>query len=118
MGGRSKGYGHFWLNQKTVKAHHIAYVLATNTQVSNCILHSCDNPGCVNPNHLSEGTIEENNRQRSERGRSVNNFQVQSKLKLSEVEEIRGHKGNHTKIAHLFGVHPSTVSRIKAGKTW
>lgn len=52
-GAMADGYGHFWLNGRTVKAHRVAYEwlrgsIPTGLQLD----HLCRTPACVNPSHL------------------------------------------------------------------
>lgn len=56
------GYGHFWLNGKTIKAHRLSYCLFNKNSIPKkiCIMHKCDNPSCVNPKHLIAGTMKDN----------------------------------------------------------
>ena len=65
------GYGVFKLNNRNIKAHRIACVIATGEQIpeSMCVLHACDNRSCVNPRHLSVGDKKKNAREMVERGR-------------------------------------------------
>jgi aspartate carbamoyltransferase regulatory subunit len=55
------GYGHFFLNGKTVHAHRYAYELTVALIPDGLVPdHLCRNRGCVNPNHLEPVTRREN----------------------------------------------------------
>lgn len=66
-----KGYGRFWMNHETFRAHRIALAIHTSTspRENEFACHSCDNPKCCNPLHLRWATHEENMRDARERGR-------------------------------------------------
>ena len=66
----AKGYGHFWLNGKRVKAHRAAreLFLGENLPPDVPVMHTgCDADGnayrdCVNTDHTAPGTVAENNK--------------------------------------------------------
>lgn len=58
------GYGQ-WVRgkkgeQKSYRAHRIAYFLETGKQPTKILCHTCANPLCVNPSHVYEGTHTDN----------------------------------------------------------
>ena len=64
------GYGKTYFNQRTEKAHRVAW------RIFNCeippgmlVLHKCDNPPCINPWHLFLGTNRDNMLDASRKGR-------------------------------------------------
>jgi hypothetical protein len=63
------GYGNFWANNKSVKAHRYSFYLH-NGFYPEVVRHTCDNPSCVNPKHLLAGTHADNMKDASERGRT------------------------------------------------
>src|SRR5215203_6203618 len=55
------GYGSFRFNGRAWVASRVAYLLANGEfDLSQDVLHSCDNPNCCNPAHLRIGTAREN----------------------------------------------------------
>lgn len=118
-GGTNKdGYGLFSINNKTYRAHRIAYYLYYG-QPKGIIMHLCDNPKCCNPKHLSDATQFENltdmvNKGRQAKGKDINH----AKLIDKQVKQIRKMSGSQRKIAKQFGIAQTTISRIKNRKIW
>lgn len=71
LGSKSGGlYGSCWAGGMLLKAHRVAYFLATGVDPKELhVCHTCDNPSCVNFEHLWLGTDEDNARDRQMKGR-------------------------------------------------
>lgn len=64
-GGILLGYGYFWYNNKTLKAHRFSYELyKEKIPYGLTIDHLCEIKKCVNPDHLEAVTIQENLKRR------------------------------------------------------
>jgi len=84
-----------------------------------CVLHTCDNRACINPDHLWLGTYRDNNQDAWRKGRNARGTRHgHAKLTLSQVIQIYRSPQSQSKLAKLFGVNPSTVSRIKHKERW
>jgi hypothetical protein len=125
IGGKdSRGYGMFYANGKTYKAHRVAYYLAKDNPTGLCVCHSCDNPSCVNPVHLFLGTIQDNNKDRHTKGRSKNKStpgeaHTMAKLSNEDVLYIRSSLDCLQKdLASRYRVAVPTISNIQNRKTW
>ena len=80
------GYGNFWFNGKTIKAHRMVWSFI-NKEIANgiCACHTCDTPPCVNPSHLWLGTPQNNTDDMMRKGRYINVYSLQTHCK-------RGHE--------------------------
>lgn len=103
------GYGQFRLNGKTQYAHRASYILF-NGALSKCdvVMHSCDNRWCVNPAHLSVGTQRDNLIDMTVKGRHAG-----ITIPNDKIEEIRNDSRSSYAIAREWGVHPTTIQKIK-----
>jgi len=100
------GYGQFFLNKKTVKAHRFSYELYKG-KIKNGLQidHLCRNRGCVNPKHLEEVTCKEN----VNRGDSYNG---------NKTHCPQGHEytENNTYIRPVSGRNCKECNRLYASK--
>lgn len=124
-GKTTKGYGRFWVKNKTKRAHRVSYELF-NGPIDDCmdVLHSCDDPGCVNPEHLHLGDALMNAKERTERNRANSPQGTKngnSKLTEDQIIAIRKMYSNgyfQKDIAKTFGVKQNTISRIVRFRTY
>ena len=123
-----QGYGTFWLNGKTERAHRVSWALE-NGQIPTgmCVLHKCDNRQCVNPHHLFLGTQADNAKDRDSKGRGIfPNGERAGNSKLTEAEVIeirskyvvRSSSLGQSSLARIYGVSQPEISCILLGKTW
>lgn len=83
------------------------------------IRHTCDNPPCVNPNHLVGGDEKDNRRDALERGRALTGeAHFWAKLSEKQIQEIRGSSQSSALLAEQYQVNPTTIRRIRSGRTW
>lgn len=121
---RAKGYGHFNLNYKSIRAHIFSYELMHGRVPAGLlVIHSCDNPSCVNPAHLRAGTPKDNNADMVSRWRHrYGSKHPRSKLTEQKVREMRDcHKERdltYRELGALFGISGSTAYKIVVGSLW
>lgn len=116
------GYGRFFWNGLTYKAHRVSLEIHGIAIPDHCFAcHRCPLKSCVNVAHLYPGTPEQNvhdmmRLQRHWHGERHH----RAKLTLKEVEHIRTLSPTHTNVAlaAMFGVHNGTISRIVRGMNW
>ena len=105
---KKNGYAQVWSSQKRcmVRAHRVYWERVHGPVPDGLELdHLCRRRSCVNPSHMEAVSHTENVR----RG-------LLTTLSDEDVRAIRLEPGNGRDVAKLFGVHPSTVSKIKNGK--
>lgn len=74
------GYGVIGLNNKTARAHRVAYALANGPIPDGLVVrHSCHNPACCNPDHLSIGTQRDNVQDMVDAGRQFSELRKKPK---------------------------------------
>lgn len=122
--GRRDGYGFFWLNGKTVKAHRYAFFVTHGHWPLPDALHSCDVRHCINPDHIRQGTPLENTADMIERGRQVpspGSKNGTAKLTESQIPAIRQQIASGKRFEDIgqgFGVCGDTIRAIHKGKLW
>ena len=115
------GYGRLRYHGARWMAHRVAYRLTKGPiPYGLCVCHSCDNPACVNPDHLWLGTQAANQWDRKRKNRqALGEKNGRAKLTVRQVRDILARpKRSHTSLARLYGVSPSTIDAIFAGRHW
>ncbi len=118
-----KFYGTLKLGKKVVTASRVANAISTGIDPQeNPVLHSCDNPPCCNPEHLHCGTRKKQAMDMVARGRwRTGKSDCNKKLTdddVSEVWTMIAKRKTNVEIGEIFGVHHSTISAIRCGKSW
>ena len=120
------GYGLTTRNNKTYRAHRLAYCDYHNIDHSvirgKVVRHTCDNRRCVNPEHLVIGTHQDNMDDMKKRNRSAKGLaNGAGKLTPEQVTYIRTHYVKNSEefgtvaLGRKFGVHNGTISRTVRG---
>jgi hypothetical protein len=110
------GYGIFSGIKKQYRAHRYSAELAGYDIKGKVVCHSCDNRRCVNPSHLFVGTQQDNlkdmvAKQRHYHGRPRKKGIY--KLTPDNIEEIKTSTLSAVDLAKKFGVHKTSIYRIK-----
>ena len=130
---KSLSHGYGYIKRKSLpdtRAHRLAY-MAFNELVeiptSLCVCHTCDNRACVNPVHLTLQTKTWNNQDKVRKGRArtcngqhinVGEMHPAAKLSSAAIAAIRASNESQTKLAAIYGVTQSAISRIKSHNSW
>jgi hypothetical protein len=114
------GYGTFSINGKSIRAHRFSYeVFHGPIPPTLVVRHRCDTPLCVNPYHLQTGTTTDNVMDRVLRNRSAKGEgNGQSKITAAIAKKIFLDERPYSQITKTYGLHKSSISQIKLGKTW
>lgn len=123
-----RGYGWFHLPGTTatsVLAHRLAYSEVHGLIPDGIsVLHKCDNPPCCNPKHLFLGSRRDNNEDMRVKGRAVNPpinrgaSHGKSVLTEEQARKIILDPRKAPEVAKEYGVHKSTIHRLRQGKTY
>lgn len=138
----TRGRGRVWHAGK-LKLHHRAVweIIVGPIPERALLCHHCDNPQCANPAHLYVGDGKSNvadmfARQRdwqsaqperlrhiAKQNGSLNNWSrgtsnPKAKLTAAEVASIRVATGTSYEVAARYGVHATTIQRIRRGEQW
>lgn len=84
------GYGTFYFNGTSKKAHRFSYEIYNDLDDALDICHTCDNPSCVNPTHLFTDTHADNMKDMKDKKRSrvsVGDLNTNAKLNENEIKE-------------------------------
>lgn len=145
-GASERSYGQYYMGERKVTTHRLAYQLVYGEIPSGMeVCHTCDNPSCCNPRHLFLGTHKDNMQDRERKGRGTAKGQRrglqnpastdikppskkcgshngQSKLDEDDVRLIRSVYADGTmsqrKLAKEFHVHPSLIGFIVRRVYW
>ena len=120
------GYGLTTRNNKTYRAHRLAYCDYHNIDHADLkgqvVRHTCDNRKCVNPEHLVIGTHQDNMDDMKKRNRAAKGLDNGSgKLTPEQVTYIRTHYVKRSKefgtvaLWRKFGVNNTTIGRAVRG---
>jgi hypothetical protein len=122
------GYGSKKVGGKTMLAHRWVFETEKGPIPDGLyVLHHCDNPPCVNPEHLFLGTHQDNMDDRQRKGRTCPPPPTKgsacpwSRLSDADAAIIRhlAHCDvNQPRLAKLYGISQTMVSRIKLRKAW
>jgi hypothetical protein len=122
--GKGVSYPRHWTDDgKSIGAHRFSFELVHGPiPKSMYVCHKCDTPMCVNPDHLFVGTHHDNmhdmvTKKRSFTGRGEDK-KGRAKLTNQQADQIRKMDVSHSKLAAMFGVSQTTISRIKRGESY
>jgi hypothetical protein len=121
-GRKRKSYGYIRWEGRQTGAHRVALFLSgTYLPEGMNVLHACDNPPCCNPKHLFVGNQKQNVADRVAKMRSAKGEQLCSKLKETDVLDLRADRkagATYKELASRYGIHWQTAYKIVAGTKW
>jgi hypothetical protein len=114
----SQGRGNIKIDGKVYQVHRVAWALEYGDIPPGVqILHKCDNPVCVELSHLFPGNATMNMLDMYNKGRH-DVIRANAVLTDEEVRAIRADKRNSIELAPIYGIHSSTIRRIRRRETY
>lgn len=137
-----RGRGYVSVQGKPMLHHRAVWTLLRGAIPDGAYLcHHCDNPRCANPDHIYVGDSKTNVADMFARGRhwtqadperarvigqmtgerntwAVRERNPKAKLTPEQVAEIAASKRGSRELARDYGVHRTTIQRIRSGASW
>lgn len=116
------GYGAYTIGRgkgsRAVRPHRLAWEIHNGPIPSGMVvMHSCDVRSCCNPAHLSVGTQAENLADAARKGRAKGPMVAMDAVTRKRLRFLAvGEHMSQTRLAALFGISQSAVSRIRSGE--
>ncbi len=113
------GYGGFWLNRKSVRAHRVAWEIERGPVPAGAqVLHRCDVRLCCNPAHLFLGDHIANMEDRDAKGRTrKGENHPKTKLTDKDVKDVLRSPLSTREISKRMGVTFQCIWQIRKGLT-
>jgi len=123
MGGlKDGGYGTIKFKRKTYAVHRLSWMVFKGPLPDNkSVLHHCDERSCFNPDHLFLGNHVTNAADMFAKGRQSRRdgeHNGRAKLTNENIMYIRSAPDGCDCLARKFGVHVTTIQRVRSGKFW
>lgn len=115
------GYGSLTVDGKKCGVHILACELVNGPLPVTGMeaAHSCNNKRCFNPRHMRWATHKENMWDRQVHGTQLRGERMPcAKLTEDQVRQIKRTTTPSPRLAALFGVSPSAIRNIRAGRAW
>ncbi len=110
------GYGKFYFRGRDTQSHRSGYqILVGQIPEGKFVLHRCDNRKCVNPEHLFLGSGLENIQDMDKKGRRGTRSQI-FESDAVKIKALLNAGVSQQKVADAFGIHQTSISRIKLNK--
>ncbi len=124
FGFTGSGYGAITVNGKTMPAHRVMCEMVHGDPPTpdHDAAHSCGKRSCCNHTHIRWATRAENEADKKIHGTAtIGEANGRAKISERDARRIRARARSGESavaLAHEYGLHDSTIYRIKTGKRW